>query len=316
MITRREFIQGIGVGGVGLAAGLGVGASVAQAHSGVGALQTFAFETITVNLRGQETSRRRHTASCFKEALSHDVAITMVAIPGGAFVMGSSAAERARLARERSQHRVSVSPFLMGQHPVTQAQWEYVARWPKVERDLHPNPAYFQGAELPVESVSWHDATEFCARLTAHTGRAYRLPSEAEWEYACRGGTTSPFHHGGTTTSWLANYVGPYTYAAEAQGVYRQTTTPAGSFAPNAFGLYDMHGNVWEWSAERWHGAYRSASVCGKSLVAGGRYHWRSMRGGSWSDPPVRLRASARAGNAADSLSRLVGMRVCCAANT
>jgi formylglycine-generating enzyme required for sulfatase activity len=202
--------------------------------------------------------------------------------------------------------------FFMGQYPVTQVQWEGVAKLPRSARDLHPNPACFQAPELPVESVSWLDAVEFCARLSSHTGRLYSLPSEAQWEYACRAGTTTPFHYGNTVTSELANYVATYTYAAEHRGHYRQTTTPVGSFAPNAFGLYDMHGNVWEWSADRWLERSPQALMTGKTI--GKARDWRVLRGGSWSDPPVNIRAATRTGNAIDALNRLFGFRLCCVA--
>lgn len=312
MIKRREFIQYVGVGGFGMAVGLGVHASAASPQKNTPPLQTCTFETMTVNRRGQETSRRQHTAQCFTESVGFAGAFTMMAIPGGSYVMGTSKTEGAGLAQRQPQRRVQFQPFFMGQHQVTQVQWAEVATWPKVDRELPPEPAYFRGPELPVESVSWHSASEFCARLASHTGRRYRLPSEAEWEYACRAGTTTPFHCGDTLTSQLANYVGPYTYAAEPLGAYRQTTTPVGSFMPNAFGLYDMHGNVWEWSADHWHETYVGARADGKAWVIGGNRHWRAIRGGSWSDAPATLCAGVRAGNAADSLSRILGVRVCC----
>ncbi|MFM9160298.1 MAG: formylglycine-generating enzyme family protein, partial [Dolichospermum sp.] len=128
-----------------------------------------------------------------------------------------------------------------------------VAALPQVNQELKPNPSRFKGDgstlltnHRPVERVSWHDAVEFCARLSNYTKRPYRLPSEAEWEYACRAGTTTPFHFGETMTTDLANYNGNYTYGDGSKGVYREETTEVGSFKiANEFGLYDMHGNVW-----------------------------------------------------------------------
>jgi formylglycine-generating enzyme required for sulfatase activity len=271
-------------------------------------LQTFTFETMTIDRYGQETGRDVHTVPYFTADLGRGVACTMVALPAGTFVMGGTPPGHSELAEALPSRRVQVPAFFMAQHPVTQAQWETVARLPMVIHELHANPAYFQAPELPVESVSWHEAVEFCARLSAHTGQRYRLPHEAEWEYACRAGTTTPFHYGETITSQLANYVGTYTYAAERLGDYRRATTPVGSFAPNAFGLYDMHGNVWEWTADRWQAPVAS------SKSARDQRDWRTLRGGSWSDAPVNLRAVTRTGNHAESLNRLFGLRVCCAA--
>jgi formylglycine-generating enzyme required for sulfatase activity len=156
--------------------------------------------------------------------------------------------------KEKPQHQVTVQPFSMGKFQVTQVQWKAVATLTKVNRDLKPEPSKFKGDNRPVEQVSWYDAIEFCDRLSRKTGKPYRLPSEAEWEYACRAGTTTPFHFGETITSELANYNANYTYGAGVKGIYREQTTPVGSFGvANSFGLYDMHGQVWEWCADHWH---------------------------------------------------------------
>ena len=305
MIKRRRFLQYAGLGGVGFMAGLR-GRACAVLPSSPQLLKFFTFETITVNRRGHESSRSQQSACYFEEDLGDGACLTLVAIPGGLFLMGASPSTRAGLHETQSSRQIRVQAFFMGQYPVTQSQWERVASFPKIDRDLDPNPAYFRGPGRPVESVSWLDAMEFCARLSLHTGRLYRLPSEAEWEYACRAGTSTPFHYGDTVTSQLANYVGTYTYAAESCGAYRQATTPVGSFSPNAFGLYDMHGNVWEWSADRW---LKRTQV---SRAADTPRDWRALRGGSWSDAPGNIRAATRTGNAVDVLNRLFGLRVCC----
>ncbi|MFM6269661.1 MAG: formylglycine-generating enzyme family protein, partial [Dolichospermum sp.] len=176
--------------------------------------------------------------------------LEMINIPGGTFIIGSSENEEGSMNSERPQHQVTISPFSMGKYPVTQAQWRTVAALEKVNIDLAPYPsyfAYFEGDNRPVEQVSWHDAIEFCARLSNYTKKLYRLPSEAEWEYACRAGTTTPFHFGDRITTDLANYDGNYTYGDGLKGVHRKGTTDVGFFPPNLFGLHDMHGNVWEW---------------------------------------------------------------------
>ncbi|MFH1086904.1 MAG: formylglycine-generating enzyme family protein, partial [Chloroflexota bacterium] len=154
------------------------------------------------------------------------------------------------------------------------------------------------GAQRPADRISWRDAQAFCARLAALTGRAYRLPSEAEWEYACRAGTTTPFCYGPTITTDLANYEGDYTYRTEPQGVYRHATTDVGSFPPNAWGLADMHGNVWEWCADAWHPNYDGAPTDGQpwteARAAGRQTAYRVLRGGCWHDPPGLCRSAAR----------------------
>jgi formylglycine-generating enzyme required for sulfatase activity len=200
----------------------------------------------------------------------------------------------------------------MGKYPVTQAQWKAVAFFPKVNRDLNPDPARFKGANRPVEQVSWHEAVEFCDRLSHRTNRQYRLPSEAEWEYACRAGTTTPFSFGETITTDLANYNGNYTYGAGPKGVYRQETTAVGSFPPNAFGLYDMHGNVWEWCLDHWHDNYTGAPIDGSAWLTGNESTGRIIRGGSWFDLPRICRSAYRFDFHPDGDFGDIGFRLVC----
>ena len=157
--------------------------------------------------------------------------------------MGALAGKEGRSGAEGPQHSVTVPEFWLGKYAVTQAQYQAV---------MGANLSRFteNGANRPVEKVSWQEAVAFCEKLSQQTGRTYRLPSEAEWEYACRAGTTTPFHFGATMTTDLANYNGNYTYGDGPKGMYLERTTEVGSFPPNAFGLYDMHGNVWEWCAD------------------------------------------------------------------
>jgi len=209
----------------------------------------YELETVTVNAQGEVVERTLHRAQQFTQDLGSGVVLEMAAIPGGTFLMGSS--QGRGYADERPQHRVTVAAFLIGSRLVTQEQWQAV-----MGTTL---PWRFTGARRPVENVSWNAAHEFCERLSKTTGRVYRLPSEAQWEYACRAGTITPFHFGETITTELANYCGEHTYLAEPKGAYRHGTTEVGSFPPNAFGLYDMHGNVWEWCADAWHNSYGGA---------------------------------------------------------
>jgi formylglycine-generating enzyme required for sulfatase activity len=210
------------------------------------------------------------------------------------FLMGSPESEPERLASEGPQHTITLQPFFMGKFPVTQAQWQAVAGFPKVKIDLEPDPSYFKGANHPVETVSWYRAVEFCARLSKATGREYRLPSEAHWEYACRAGTTTPFHFGETISPELANYDGNYTYASGSKGIYREQTTEVGSFPANAFGLYDMHGNVWEWCADHWHDSYDGAPADGSVWLSENANNSRMLRGGSWYNNPEFCRSAFR----------------------
>ncbi|NJN07462.1 MAG: SUMF1/EgtB/PvdO family nonheme iron enzyme [Richelia sp. RM1_1_1] len=239
--------------------------------------------------------------------------IEMVAIPSGTFIMGTEDKEIERLVKkfqmescryEKPQHEVRVPSFFMGKYPVTQAQWKAVAALPKVNRDLKLKPSKFKGDNLPVEQVSWYDAVEFCDRLSQHTGKQYRLPSEAEWEYACRAGTTTPFHFGETITSELANYNASNIYDGEPKGKYLQNTTSVGQFPPNAFGLYDMHGNVWEWCLDNWHDNYEGAPEDGSAWFDSEDDNLSQkqgrvvLRGGSWVDLPEYCRSASRNDNA------------------
>jgi formylglycine-generating enzyme required for sulfatase activity len=226
----------------------------------------------------------------------------MVKIPGGRFQMGSPDTEAERMDREGPQHYVDVPEFLMGKYVVTQGQWKAIASRTdlKVELDLKPEPSRFKEQykgidrwQRPVEEVNWFEAVEFCKRLSKLTGRNYRLPSEAEWEYACRAGTTTPFYFGETITTELVNYDGDYTYGNGPTGEYRKQTIPVGQFPANAFGLYDMHGNVGEWCADESHNNYAGAPTDG-SVWLNGNKERSPLRGGSWINNPNNCRSAFR----------------------
>jgi formylglycine-generating enzyme required for sulfatase activity len=239
----------------------------------------------------------------------------MVLIPAGTFLMGSPEDELERLDSEGPQHEVTVPTFLMGRYPVTQAQWRAVAALPQVNRELKPDPSNFKGDNRPLEQVSWYDAAEFCDRLTHHTQRPYRLPSEAEWEYACRAGTKTPFYFGKTLTTEVANYDGNYTYADGPEGEYREETTPVDHFGiANAFGLSDMHGNVWEWCEDHWHDNYKGAPTDGSAWLTDNNEARRINRGGSWLDFPRTCRSACRCNVEPDSVFSSLGFRVVCSA--
>ena len=236
----------------------------------------------------------------------------MVVIPGGTFMMGSPEGEGHNL--EKPQHEVIVESFCLGKYPVTQAQWKAVSAFTQVNRELKPNPSYFTGDNHPVERVSSYDAVEFCDRLSQYTGRTYRLPSEAEWEYACRAGTTTPFHFGETITTDLANYNGKSTYGDGVEGINRGETTEVGSFGvANNFGLYDMHGNVWEWCQDSWHSNYKGAPTDGNAWLDNEKSSDRKLlRGGSWFNNPVICRSAYRDFNYLVNHDYRLGFRVVC----
>jgi formylglycine-generating enzyme required for sulfatase activity/tRNA A-37 threonylcarbamoyl transferase component Bud32 len=252
-------------------------------------LQSFTFETVQVDNRGNITKRFEVTQRQFVEDLGNGVELAMVLIPGGTFTMGSPESEAERDSDEGPQHQVTVPEFYMGKYEVTQAQYEAI---------MGTNPSNFKGdGRRPVEKVSWNDAVAFCEKLSQRTGRKYRLPTEAEWEYACRAGTETPFYFGETITPDLVNYNGNDPYGNAAEGQYRRTTTSVGSFPPNGFGLYDMHGNVWEWCSDGYHDSYAGKP---ESLKQNGSISWpssdevRLLRGGSWLSNARHCRSALR----------------------
>ena len=242
--------------------------------------------------------------------------------------MGSPPEELGRYDDEGPQHEVALQAFLMGRYPVTQAQWRVIASRAVFKQtiDLDPDPAHFKGDDRPVESVSWHEAVEFCARLSVHTGRTYRLPTEAEWEYACRAQTKTPFHFSQTITTDLANYCGedddgepekyPGHYGDGPKGMYRKATTNVNHFHPlaNSWGLCDLHGNVWEWCLDHWHDDYNQAPTNGSAWLTDDPEANRVLRGGAWGDLPGYCRSACRNFNTPDYRSYNIGFRVVCEA--
>jgi formylglycine-generating enzyme required for sulfatase activity/predicted Ser/Thr protein kinase len=288
-------------------------------------IKTQSFEFVTAQLvlkpgflglvKNWEIQINQKTAQFFAEELENNIALELVAIPGGTFVMGSAENELESGDRGSPQHQVNIQPFLLGKYPITQAQWQAVSSLPKIKFDLHSSPSHFKGANRPVEQVSWHEAQEFCARLSQKTGKLYRLPSESEWEYACRAGTTTPFYFGNTISTDLANYNGEYVYANGQKGIYRKETTNVGTFPANAFGLYDMHGLVWEWCEDGWYDNYIGAPTDGSAWLTGSDNHPRRvLRGGSWSYRPVYCRSAYRINYPAVSRDNNRGFRVACSA--
>ena len=221
------------------------------------------------------------------EVMINTINMKLVYIPAGEFMMGSPPGEAERVSCEDPQHRVRIgNPFWMGATEVTQAQWQAV---------MGNNPSYFKGEKLPVENVSWDDATAFCKKLSEKEKKHYRLPTEAQWEYACRAGTATPFNTGETISTDQANYDGHNIYGSGRIGIARQKTTEVGSFPANGFGLHDMHGNVWEWCSDWYDDKYYSKSPDAdpENMVSG---EYRVLRGGSWDVEPGRCRSAHRHG--------------------
>ena len=290
--------------------------------------------------------RWRSRSQAFVEQID-GLELTMLQIPAGSFLMGSpeAEAEEGRIDAEGPQHRVEIGEFLMGQTPITQAQWRVVAGWQPPDgeswgRELKLNPSYFQGGykrksdkfglfngeantdQRPVEPVSWKDAIEFCKRLSKRTGQNYSLPSDAQWEYACRAGSATSFHFGEAISPELANYSGDEIYGHGPKGKYRGQTTPVGMFPANAWGLEDMHGNVWEWCLNQWHPNYEGAPIDGSAWVDADtkradvdkddRFVCGLLRGGCWSDRSRNCRSAYRNHPRPGFVGLSVGLRVVC----
>jgi formylglycine-generating enzyme required for sulfatase activity len=310
-------------------------------------LQRFPTSTCLLRQEGGRwsTERRPLQVEGYREDLGGRLALTLIEIPAGSFLMGSPPEEPERSDDEGLQHEVKLASFFISQTPITQAQWREVAGWQPLPaerwgQDLNPDPSHFQIREgqawrwqiemrlfeaeantdnRPVENVSWLDAMEFCNRLSQRTGRTYSLPSEAQWEYACRAGTTTPFHFGDTISPELANYRGDVAYADGPQGVYREQTTPVAMFPANAWGLHDMHANVWEWCLDEWHESYEGAPTDGRAWVDAAEgekskelVKTKLLRGGSWIDGPWFCRSAYRIHYGPGIASNDVGFRVVC----
>lgn len=261
-------------------------------------LEKVEIETITITgIKNSKAITQSQTKQIeqFTEDLGNNIKLEMVKIPAGKFWMGQTKSEKQELirqvgeesyqkyfVRELPRHQVSLQSFFLGKYPITQAQYQQI---------MGDNPSNFKDFEdsfnRPVENVSWKMAKEFCQKLSEKTGKNYGLPSEAQWEYACRAGTETPFSLGETITTDYVNYDGNYSYGDALKGEYREQTTPVNKFFPNGFGLYDMHGNVWEWCEDGWHENYENAPIDGSSWNDNhSQSSTRVIRGGSWDNLP------------------------------
>jgi eukaryotic-like serine/threonine-protein kinase len=328
-VGRKKFLKWLGFSGTGFfitwvlslvnnniaLAGAGSSPSISSRGSGqkpqapvyqqIPKLTVVQFASVKLDINGKIVDRPKGRAALFTEKLGGEVGLTMVKIPAGKFVMGSPDTEQGRSRDESPQHQVTIPEFYLGQTLVTKSQWQAIMG---DNRSVAKNDG-----KLPVDKVSWLDAMEFCHKLSARVGRSYRLLSEAEWEYACRAGTTTPFAFGETIMPTIVNYNGNYPYENAAKGEYRRKTVAVGSFPPNVFGLYDMHGNLWEWCLDEWINSYDGApidgSARGDSKSRNGSKN-RLLRGGAWDSIAVDCRAAYRYHVMASSRNDYIGFRV------
>ncbi len=264
------------------------------------------FASVKLDRKGDIRSSPKGVAKIYQENLGNGVNLIMVKIPAGSFIMGSPESEHHRVENESPQHQVTLKEFYIAQTEITQSQYQSI---------MGENPSKFKGNNHPVERVDWNQAQEFCRKLSLKTGKTYTLPSESQWEYACKAGTTTPFSGGETITTKVANYAGNYegkeSYRNEPKGVNRASTTDVMTFPPNAFGLYDMQGNVWEWCADNWHDTYEGAPK--DDRVWHDKDPNMLLRGGCWSERPELCRSASRIGNLPDTRVDAFGFRVVCA---
>lgn len=249
----------------------------------------FHFDSVHLNSRGEIINKTKYISIEIEELLPGNIRLELVKVPAGMFQMGSH--HEGGYEDEHPVHPVFLQEFWLGKYPITQAQWRAVMKRMPICR--------FHGDDLPIETISWIDAHDYCIRLSRLTGRKYGLPSESQWEYACRAGTSTPFSFGETITTRFANYVGNHTFRDEPPGIYRHSPTPGGTFPPNPWGLCDMHGNLWEFCADAWSENYNGAPFDGSPNSTGhitdeNSAQFYCARGGSWHEPPAHCRSAMR----------------------
>jgi formylglycine-generating enzyme required for sulfatase activity len=293
-------------------------------------LSTFSFETVRVKVKKinsglfggtkLEIVKTPAQAQHFVEELGNGVKLDMVYVPGGQFMMGTDDRQfeehlnhvkkdlsltEAQIDNYRKtyagrpQHSVNIPALLMSKYPVSQSQYETI---------IGSNPSRFKGSQRPVEMVSWDDAQAFCQKLANQTNKPYRLPSEAEWEYACRAGTNTPFYFGETISLDVVNYDCRWPYGQATKGFSRISTTDVGIFPANSFGLYDLHGNVWEWCQDNWHKNYQGAPTDGSPRL--NETNYQVLRGGSWLFYSGDCRSDARRWGTPDHRAMVFGFRL------
>lgn len=317
-ISRSKFLKWGVIGGIGAIAAVILGKLFSNSRSVVPESNTtpiteaipptptegeYNFEVVRINNVGEIISTEAKSAKYQTLDLGDGVTIDFVAIPGGNFIMGSPPTESKRDIDEGPQREISISEFWMSKYPITQSQYQVI---------MGENPAYFSGKQLPVETISWNDAVKFCELVSEKIGKTIKLPSEAQWEYACRAGTTDAFYFGPTLTANFANYNGRYIYANEPETDFRNTTTEVGILPPNAFGLYDLHGNVWEWCEDDYYSDLSKVPSDGSAWLnsSSDTSSRKVRRGGSWNGEPDVCRSANRIANLAENAYNFIGFRV------
>lgn len=272
-------------------------------------IKVFEFETVVIEDVRKDPVRDKGQVRYFVEELYGGVTLEMVEVPKNSFLIGSPVSEAHRSSYEGPQRRLGIGSFFIGKYAVTQAQWRAVSMLPKKRRYLDPDPSKLvEGDNLPVIRVSWDDAIEFCSRLSEHTGRTYSLPTEAQWEYACRAGTQTAFAFGNAVPFAITNYGG---YYLGSDGKYRVRLVEVGVMGvANKFGLYDMHGNVYEWCMNAWNQDYEELFTDGSPRENTGNAKYRARRGGSWQSKESACRSAHRSAAKRWLRNDITGFRV------
>ncbi len=320
-INRSTFLKLIGIGSIGAIGSFSLSKIIQPSESDLDPIQQInsgeipsidrlailPVRSIKVNEHGDVIDRPQSRSRIFQEELGNGVFLTMAQIPAGEFMMGSPMSEEGSEVSEQPQHLVRIPGFYIGQTLITQSQWA----------EIFPDKSVGSRGDrqLPVSEISWLDAIEFCELLSTKTGRTYRLPSESEWEYACRATTTNPFAYGDTILPSIVNHDATSPYGQAPKGLCQGESTTVASFPPNLFGLYDMHGNLWEWCLDEWFDNYQDAPADGVArgdLETQSEQKPRVVRGGSWFSHGHRCRAASRASLSASFRHPHYGFRVVC----
>ena len=316
--SRRKALKFLGISTTTALVSAGCqGSSAVIAPTGQ-SLKAKRLKTVKVDAEGQITAEPSINITYFDEPILRQelrqvLPLRMVKIPAGEFLMGSPATETHREEQEGPQRSIQIPSFYMGAFAITQRQYMSV---------MGNNPSYFtdeqdrDGADLPAEQITWRDASAFCQQLSDLTGRIYRLPSEAEWEYACRAGTTTPFCFGEKLTTEIANFFADFSFTENIEENYRNASVAVDSFWPNPFGLYNMHGNIYEWCADDYHDSYQDAPSDGSLWLSDQANASKIMRGGAWFNDTPYCRSAARERNSQTGLSNSFGFRIVCEENS
>lgn len=273
--------------------------------------------TLKVDKTGKKQPWESYQTKYFLIPLEKAEPIEMVWIPQGSFQMGSTSDEWGHNEDESPRHSVNIKSFNMSRFSITQSQWKSVVKLPAVNRNLPLEPSTFSGGDLPIETISWEEAVEFCHRLSQEWGGVFRLPTEAEWEYACRAQTQTPFYFGETITADLANYNSVnQKYGLGPQGMEEQfigKTTPVKTFnISNSFGLMEMYGNLWEWCLDYYYPHYKGAPIDGSARLnpPDSSFPERVIRGGAWYSFPIHCRSASRDKKSQNFASNGIGFRI------